>query len=53
MSLLLIISILALKNSIEFQFLEKVFFEQHYRLEEYDDALFISVSTLKKVTNKN
>ena len=41
-----------LRNSIEFRFLEKVFFERHDRLEDYADSLFISLSTLKRILNK-
>lgn len=41
-----------LSNSIEFRFLEKVFFQHYDRLEEYADSLFISLSTLKRILSK-
>ncbi|MFW3537931.1 helix-turn-helix domain-containing protein [Vagococcus fluvialis] len=41
-----------LRNSIEFRFLEKVFFERHDRLEDYADSLFVSLSTLKRILTK-
>lgn len=41
-----------LKNSLEFSILELIFFEKYKLLEEYADALFISLSTLKRVINK-
>lgn len=41
-----------LRNSIEFRLIEKIFFERHQRLEEYADALFISLSTLKRTISR-
>ncbi len=41
-----------LSNSLEFSVLELVFFEQEDRLEDYADALFISLSTLKRIISK-
>lgn len=41
-----------LKNSLEFSVLEEIFFEKHNRLEDYADALFISVSTLKRIISR-
>ncbi|MGO2265987.1 MAG: helix-turn-helix domain-containing protein [Vagococcus salmoninarum] len=38
-----------LKNSVEFSFLEAVFFENCSRLEDYAETLFVSVSTLKRM----
>lgn len=41
-----------LSNSLEFSVLEIIFFEKHDRLEDYADALFISLSTLKRIISK-
>lgn len=41
-----------LSNSLEFSTLELIFFEQEDRLEDYADALFISLSTLKRIISK-
>lgn len=41
-----------LKNSLEFSFIELVFFENHSSLNHYADELFISLSTLKRTINK-
>ena len=41
-----------LTNSLEFSTLELIFFEQEHRLEDYADALFISLSTLKRIISK-
>ena len=41
-----------LSNSLEFSVLEIVFFEQEERLEDYADALFVSLSTLKRIIAK-
>lgn len=38
-----------LKNSLEFNLLELIFFEKHERLEDYADSLFVSLSTLKRM----
>lgn len=37
-----------LKNSLEFSLLELVFFEKYTRLDDYADALFVSLSTIKR-----
>lgn len=36
-------------NSLEYSFLEMVFFEKEKRLEEYADALYISVTKLRRI----
>lgn len=41
-----------LNNSLEFSVLEAIFFESEDRLEDYADALFISLSTLKRIIAK-
>lgn len=41
-----------LKNSLEFRILELIFFEKFSFLEDYADALFISLSTLKRLISK-
>lgn len=41
-----------LKNSLEFSILELIFFEKFTTLDDYADALFISLSTLKRVISK-
>ncbi|MBP1042448.1 helix-turn-helix domain-containing protein [Vagococcus sp. BWB3-3] len=38
-----------LSNSLEYSFLEMIFFEKEERLEDYAEALFTSVSTLRRI----
>lgn len=41
-----------LYDSLEFTFIEKLFFEEKETLEDYADSLFISLSTLKRIVSR-